>query len=120
MDFPGGSAVKNPPAKAGDVGNPGLIPGSGRSPAEENGNPHQYSCLDNPMGRGAWWATVHEVTKSETWLKKLSMQMMKLINCGKFWKRWEYQTTWPASWETYMQVRKQHLEPDMEQQTGSK
>ena len=42
------------------------------------------------------------------------------INCGKFWKRWEYQTTWPASWETYMQIRKQQLELDMEQQTGSK
>ena len=42
------------------------------------------------------------------------------INCGKFWKRWEYQTTWPASWETCMQVRKQQLELDMEQQTGSK
>ena len=41
-------------------------------------------------------------------------------NCGKFWKRWEYQATWPASWETYMQVRKQQLELDMEQQTGSK
>ena len=42
------------------------------------------------------------------------------INCGKFWKRWEYQTTWPSSWETCMQVRKQQLELDMEQQTGSK
>ena len=42
------------------------------------------------------------------------------INCGNFWKRWEYQTTWPASWETYMQVRKQQIELDMEQQTGSK
>ena len=42
------------------------------------------------------------------------------INCGKFWKRWEYQTTWSASWETCMQVRKEQLEPDMEQQTGSK
>ena len=42
------------------------------------------------------------------------------INCGKFWTRWEYQTTWPASWETYMQVRKQQLELDMEQQVGSK
>ena len=41
-------------------------------------------------------------------------------NCGKFWKRWEYQTTWPASWEICMQVRKQQLEVDMEQQTGSK
>ena len=43
-----------------------------------------------------------------------------IINCRKFWKRWEYQTTWPASWETYMQVRKWQLELDMEQQTGSK
>ena len=42
------------------------------------------------------------------------------INCGKFWKRWEYQITWPASWETCMKVRKQQLELDMEQQTGSK
>ena len=42
------------------------------------------------------------------------------IKCGKFWKRWDYQTTWPAFWETYMQVRKQQLELDMEQQTGSK
>ena len=42
------------------------------------------------------------------------------INCGKFWKRWEYQTTWPASWEICMQVRKQQFEPDMEHQTGSK
>ena len=42
------------------------------------------------------------------------------INCGKFWKRWEYQTTWSASWDTYMQVRKQQLELDIEQQTGSK
>ena len=42
------------------------------------------------------------------------------INCGKFWKRWEYQITWPASWETYIQVRKQQLELDMEKQTGSK
>ena len=42
------------------------------------------------------------------------------INCGKFWKRWEYKTTWPASWQTYIQVKKQQLELDMEQQTGSK
>ena len=43
-----------------------------------------------------------------------------IIKCGKFWKRWEYQTTWPASWETYMQVRKQELELNMEHETGSK
>ena len=53
--FPGGSVVKNPPANAGDVG---LIPRSGRSPGEGNGNPFQYSCLENPMDGGAWWATV--------------------------------------------------------------
>ena len=48
------------------------------------------------------------------------LTMWIAINNAKFWKRWEYQTTWPASWETYMQVRKQQLELDMEQQTGSK
>ena len=51
----------------------GLIPGSGRSPGEGDGNPLQYSCLENPMVRGAWWATVHRVPKSQTELKWLSM-----------------------------------------------
>ena len=51
---------------------------------------------------------------------KAFMTVWITINCGKFWKRWEYQTTWPTSWETCMQVRKQQLELDMEQQTGSK
>ena len=51
--------VKNTPANAGDSGDTGLIPRSGRSPGEGNGNPFQYSCLGNPMDRGAWWATVH-------------------------------------------------------------
>ena len=49
-----------------DAGDPGSIPGSGGSPGEENGNPLQYSCLENPMVRGAWWATVHRVAKSWT------------------------------------------------------
>ena len=48
------------------------------------------------------------------------LTMWITTNCEKFWKRWKYQTTWPASWEIYMQVRKQQLELDMEQQTGSK
>ena len=53
--------VKNPPANSGDIGDAGLIPGSGRSPGEGHGNPLQSSCLENPMDRGAWWATVHGV-----------------------------------------------------------
>ena len=60
--FPGGSAVKNPPANAGDAG---LILGLGRSPEEGRGNPLQYSCLDNLMDRGAWRATVQGVAKSQ-------------------------------------------------------
>ena len=63
IGFPGGSEVKNPPASAGDIGNRGLIPGSGRSSGGGNHNPLQYSCLGNPLDRGAWWATVHGVTE---------------------------------------------------------
>ena len=61
--------VKNPPANAGDVRDASSIPGLGRSPGEGHGNPLQYSCLENPMDRGAWWATVHGVAKSQTRLK---------------------------------------------------
>ena len=57
--FPGGSMVKNPPVIAGS------IPGSGRSPRGENGNTFQYSCLENPMGRGAWQAAVHGIAESD-------------------------------------------------------
>ena len=63
LGFPGGSEVKVSARNAGDLG---LIPGSGRSPGEGNGNPLQYSCLKNPMDGGAWWATVHGVGKSRT------------------------------------------------------
>ena len=59
MGFPGGSAVKNPPANAEDIGS---LPELGRYPGEGSGNPFQYSCLGNPMDRGAWQATVHAVT----------------------------------------------------------
>ena len=59
--FPGGSVVKNPPANAGDVG---LMPGSGRSPGEGNSTPLYFSCLENPMDRKLWWATVHGVAQS--------------------------------------------------------
>ena len=61
--FPDGSGVKNLPANAGDVG---LIPGSGRSSGGGHGDPLQYSCLENPMDRGTWWATVHRVEKGRT------------------------------------------------------
>ena len=57
---------KNPPADAGDIRDTGSIPGLGRSPGERNGNPLQYSCLENPMDRGDWWTAVHGVTKSQT------------------------------------------------------
>ena len=62
MGFPGGSEVKASTCNAGDLGS---IPGSGRSPGDGNGNPLQYSCLENPMDRGAWWATVHRVAGSD-------------------------------------------------------
>ena len=62
--LPGGSLVKNLPANTGDAG---LIPESRRYPGEGNGNPLQYSCLENSMDRGVWWSTVHGITKS--WMK---------------------------------------------------
>ena len=64
--------VKNPLANAGDIRDAGFIPGSGRSPAGGHGNSLQYSCLENPMDRGAWRAIVHRVTKSQTRLKDLA------------------------------------------------
>ena len=67
--FPGGSDGEESACNAGDLG---LIPGLGRSPGEGNGNPLQYSCLENPMDRGAWWATVHGVTKSWTRLSNFT------------------------------------------------
>ena len=70
--FPGGAVVKNLPANVGDTRDVGLIPGSGKSPGEENGNALQYSRLENPMDGGAWWATVHGVAKSCTRLSDLT------------------------------------------------
>ena len=65
LGLPGGTVGKQPPASTGDTGS---IPGSGRTPGGENGSPLQYSCLENSMDRRAWWATVHEVAKSQTQL----------------------------------------------------
>ena len=62
LGFPGGSVVRNPPAKAGDTDS---IPGSGRSPGGGNDSSLQYSCLGNPMDRGAWWAIAYGVAKSQ-------------------------------------------------------
>ena len=64
--------AKSLPASAGDIRNAGLIPGSGRSPGGEHCTPLQYSCLENPMDRGAWRVTVHGVTQSQTRLKQLN------------------------------------------------
>ena len=66
--FPGGSVVKNPLPSAGDAGDTGSTPGSGRSPGVGNGNPCQYPCLENFMDKGVWQAAIHEVAKSWTQL----------------------------------------------------
>ena len=68
MGFPGGTKGKELPANVGDAG---LIPGSGRSPGGGNGYPLQYSCLGNPMDRGAWWVTVYGVAKCQTRLSTI-------------------------------------------------
>ena len=70
MGFPGGASGKEPTCQCRRV--LGLTPGSGRFPGGEHGNQLQYSCLENPMDRGAWWATVHKAAKSWTWLLLLS------------------------------------------------
>ena len=66
VGFPGGAVVKNLSANTGDIRDTGLIPELGRSPGRGNGNPLRYSCLKNPMDRGAWWAAVHGVTTEHT------------------------------------------------------
>ena len=66
VGFPGGSVVKNPPPSAGDAGDSGSTPESGRFPGGGNGSPLQYSYLENSMDRGAWQATIHDVAKSQT------------------------------------------------------
>ena len=68
--FSGGAVVKNLHDNAGDRRDAGSAPGSGRCPGGGNGNALQYSCLGNPMDRGAWWATVHEVAKSQVQLSE--------------------------------------------------
>ena len=76
---PCGTVVKNLPANAGDASS---IPGSGRSPGVENGNPFQYSCLENPMDKRAWWATAHGVTKSRTQLS-IHTHIWSMLKTGR-------------------------------------
>jgi len=79
--------VKSSPANAGDITDVGLNPGLGRSPGGGHCNPLQYSCLENPMDRGAWWAMVHRVSKSRTRLKQLSMHACTWIREGSSWPK---------------------------------
>ena len=74
--FPGGSAGKESTCNVGDLGS---VPESGRSPGGGNGNPFLYSCLENSINRGVWWATVHRVTKSWTQLKQFSTHLTVLV-----------------------------------------
>ena len=71
--------VQTVKASACNAGDPDSIPGSGRSPGEGNGNPHQYSCLENSMDGGAWWATVHGVSKSWTQLSNFTFTFKAII-----------------------------------------
>ena len=79
-NFPDGTVVKNLPANAGDMGS---IPGLGRSPEGGTGNPLQYSCQENPMDRGTWWATVLGVVKSWTWLSSWAHQRVPIWQSRK-------------------------------------
>ena len=79
--------VKNLPAMQEMQEDASLIPGSGRSPGGEKCNPLQYSCLENPMDRQAWWAIAHRLSKARTQLKQLSMQAHKHISLNKYWAK---------------------------------
>ena len=79
MGFPGGSVVKNPPANAEDRRDPGSIPDLGRSPGGRFGNPLQYSCLENPMGKGDWRARVQSITELD-----VSERLRMAHTCASF------------------------------------
>ena len=87
LGFPGGSVVKYLPASAGDAEDMGLIPGVDRSSGGGNGNPLQYFCLGNPMGRGAWWAIVHGIAKSQTQLSNWAHTERLLIVWARIWNQ---------------------------------
>ena len=91
--------LKNSPAKAGDAGDEVSIPRSRRSPGGGNGNPLQYSCLENPMDRGAWWATVHRIVKSLTQLNWLSTDACDLMAAKlMFWSPFFWHLFLDLSW----------------------
>ena len=96
--FPSGAVVKNLPANAGDTREAGLTPGSGRSPGVGNGNPLQYSCLENSMDRGDWLTTVHWVTKSGTWL---STHAHTWDNMSSYCVQWDV-PMWKSQYLLYM------------------
>jgi len=79
------SQIKNPPVNAGDIRDRSLIPESGRSPGRRHGNPLQYSCLENPMDKGTWWALVYRVAKNQTRLKQLSRYKRQGHPSSSFW-----------------------------------
>ena len=81
LGLPGSSVIKNPPANAEDMGS---IPGLGRSPGKGNGNPFQYSCLGNPIDKGAWWATVHSVTKESDTTERLNNNIQAIATVKLF------------------------------------
>ena len=74
--------IKNPPANAKNIRDAGLIPGLGRSPGRGHGNSLQYSCLENPMDRGAWRAMVHRITKSQARVKRLATHTCGWTHCA--------------------------------------
>ena len=82
--FPGGTGGKEPVCYAGGIWDLSSIPGLGRPPGGEHGNPLQYSCLENPTDRGGWWATVKRVAKSQTELKRLSRQAHTWLTGSQF------------------------------------
>ena len=93
--LPGASVVENPPADAGDAGEVGSIPGSGRSSGEGKGNPLQCSCLENPRDDRAWWAAVYGVTQSRTQLKRLPDLPVAPQDEAGLTKTFQ---TWPRGW----------------------
>ena len=102
--FPGGSVVKNPHADAGDAGDMGSIPASGRSPGGRDDNPFQYSCLENSMDREAWRATVRRVVNSWTWLsthaqsvKFQKTQNEKHLVCTTYKQLPRFVMCWPST-----------------------